>query len=214
MYRINLSIKLSVCSSVSTEKPPVSRFTSFESEQLVLSEFSIHCCAAWVKCVHSSSIHLMNTFLNCNFIYFKKKQKKHYSNPEQGKICKQISIKNLDYNADNWQVESVWRLANLKVTWWQKGFKTQRTAVDEYTNRQIERGWYSVCTVETHWHQAICHFSTPLLPPELPKLISRQHPKPITAELLSTTKPAALSLEPPLPRLSNIIIYRYCWLVS
>ena len=32
----------------------------------------------------------------------------------------------------------------------------------------------------TQWHRAICLLSAPPLPPELPKLISRQHPKPIT----------------------------------
>lgn len=64
--------------------------------------------------------------------------------------------------------------------------------MDEYTNRQIEGGWYSLCmcvhTIETHWHRVICHFSAPLFPPELPKLISRQHPKPITARAASYNK--------------------------
>lgn len=44
----------------------------------------------------------------------------------------------------------------------------------------IQTGRLCVRTVETHWHRAICLLSAPLLPPELPKLISRQHPKPIT----------------------------------
>lgn len=42
----NCSIR-PVYSSISAEKPPVSRFTSFESEQLLLLEFSTQCCEAF-----------------------------------------------------------------------------------------------------------------------------------------------------------------------
>lgn len=77
--------------------------------QLLLVEFSIRCCEAFV--FNSSNKHIYTVIP-----FISKTNKDHYPNPEQEKICKQISITNLDYNGETWQVESVWRLAN--VTWW------------------------------------------------------------------------------------------------
>lgn len=99
---------------------------------------------------------------------------------------------------DRWSLEI--RKCNTEV----KGLRAQKTG-----------GARVVGTVCALYKQAGIELSAnlpPLLPPELPKLISHQHPKSITTKLLCTTKPPALWLELPLPRRRGIIICCYCCL--
>lgn len=62
---------------------------------------------------------------------------------------------------------------------------TQYIAILRFIHPDTAAEWGWVRTVmlcvPKHWQRAICNVPAPLLHPELPKLISHQHPQPVTA---------------------------------